>query len=102
VSEPGMIIFLLGIGVFFWWLLYGVECFINGTGRIGVFMPFACWFEELLWNLPFVGKRFRLKFTDGDKEWASKLPGPIHFVLMCIVFPLIPVAVYLLIVNLMT
>lgn len=81
---------LLALGVFVWWLYYGLECYLNGTLNGGIRMPFACWFEELSWNMPFVGWRARLDFTCNDEDWARRLPGWGHFIPTCIVLPLAP------------
>jgi len=86
-------VMLLCLGLSLWWAYYGVECFINGAFG-GVWMPFRCWWEEFTWNIPIIGKYYRLKFTQGDKEWAKMLPGPIHFGLVCVVLPLLPLLVY--------
>jgi hypothetical protein len=91
-------VLLLAFGAAFWWLYYGLECFLNGTmnqgGPYRLGMPFVCWLEELEWNLPIVGKLFRLDFTCGDEEWAAKLPGRVHFALTNVLLPLAPWIVY--------
>lgn len=37
-----------------WYVYYGFECALNGgtLGRNPLLMPFQCFWEELLWNLP--------------------------------------------------
>jgi hypothetical protein len=92
-NQPMDVLFIL-IGLLIWWLYYGLECFLNGTmvqgGPYRLGMPFVCWIEELSWNLPFVGWRARLDFTEGDAEWAKELPGPTHFIFSCVLLPLAP------------
>lgn len=81
---------MLAIGLFVWWLYYGLECYLNGTLNGGSLMPFVCWFEELSWNTPVTGWRARLEFTCGDADWARKLPGLGHFIPVCVLLPLGP------------
>ena len=37
-----------------WYLYYGFECALNGgnLGRHPLLMPFQCFWEEVLWNIP--------------------------------------------------
>jgi hypothetical protein len=84
----------LCFGLVAWWLYYGLECFINGATTGGFWLPLVCWFEELSWNLPFVGQKCRLAHTRGDADWAKQLPGPVHFLLTCVLLPLGPWLVY--------
>ncbi len=84
----------IAAGVAFWWIYFGVECFLNGELRGGLSMPFFAWFQELGWNLPFVGETARMEFTCGDKARADKLPGRWHFVLTNVLLPLFPWIIY--------
>lgn len=69
-------IIALSLGLIAWYLLYGLECFLNGAPR-GSSMPFRCLAQDLSFNLP-GGWGRRMKATKGDAEWASELPGWWH------------------------
>ena len=77
-------------GLSIWWLYFGVECFLNGSMRGGLLMPFIEWWNELLWNLPVCGWRFRMRFTGGDQWQAARLPGRWHFLAVNVLMPLSP------------
>ena len=91
-------IITLVLGLTIWHFFYGVEVALNG----GTFLypypiwtaPFYHWWFEMLQQLPFVGKRFRLEWTCGDEEKAQRLYMPFHFVCMCILLPLGPWLLY--------
>ncbi len=43
------------ISIAAWYALYGFECLLNGAGfgrKTIWFIPFECFWEEILWNLP--------------------------------------------------
>lgn len=86
-------ILMLMMGFIAWYFYYGFECVINGA-KPGFYMPFREAFYELTWNLPFISKDMRLRFTKGNQEWANMLPGPLHLISTCVALPLAPFALY--------
>lgn len=82
------------IGFVLWYLYFGFECAMNG-GTIcpvpSIFMPFYHLWYVFLHHLPFVGKKFRLEWADGDEEWAQDLYHPIYFFVTCVILPLSPI-----------
>lgn len=80
----------LALGVGLWYVVYGLECLMNGAFRGGPLLPFVCRWEEFTWNLPVYGPQARLAFTGGDAKWALQLPGVWHFLLMNIALPFGP------------
>jgi hypothetical protein len=94
-----MIEFLcLFIGLLIWWFYYGLECFLNGAQSAGPWygltMPFTQWLHELSWNLPFVGRIFRVRYAGGYGDTANMLPGRVHFLIVCVLLPLAPWMAY--------
>lgn len=87
---------LLWFGLVIWYFYYGVECFLNGAYSLvsDFIMPFEQWCLELSWNIPFVGETFRVKFANGDKEFADELYCPLHFLITCVLLPLGPWLIY--------
>jgi hypothetical protein len=106
-----MIIFMLVLGFVFWYLYYGMECYINGgsLGRNQFSMHFSLLWEEFLWFLPGgfdrrVDYLLECKVINPDVADYSEqeireitkemLPGRLHFVLTHGVLPLIPLLIY--------
>lgn len=91
-----VLLLLFGFGC--WYVLYGLECYMNGAIQGGNWMPFIQCYREFCWCLPWVGKKFRLADTLGDEEWAAMLPGRFHFMTMCVGLPLSPLIFYHLVI----
>ena len=91
-------ILILVASVAFWYVLYGLECFMNGgtIGRNQFLMPFQCLVEEAKWIVPIWGWRQRQLYSEkrGCPELAKTLPGPFHFFLMHVAIPFAPVLSY--------
>jgi len=76
---------IIAFGV--WYLVYGLECFING-GMGGWELPFRCLWDDIRFNSP-GGWQRRLRAVNGDEDWARQFPGIKHVVAMHVLFPVI-------------
>ncbi len=50
-----------------WYFYFGAECFLNGADSWDFFMPFKCYWQEILWNIP-GGQQRRIEWM---KEWVK-------------------------------
>ncbi len=119
-----MVVVAALVGLALWYLIYGMECAINGgtLGRNPYTMHFSLLWEEILWLLPVYGKRRREQFIKDqmgdfengmmfsgsqsftykeirekgnyDEVARSMLPGLPHFLFMHVFIPSIPVLIY--------
>lgn len=84
----GDYLFAFSIALTFWYVAFGFECAMNGGTRAGLTMPFYYMGQDFLCNIPFYGKKHRLKLSNGDQDWADAYPGIIHFTFMHIIIPM--------------
>ncbi len=74
-----------------WYLVFGIECFINGAHyENDLLMPFEQLYQEFSFNLPGGWER-KLKAYKGSTkhaaEWAAMYPGWGHILIMHLLFP---------------
>lgn len=108
-----LLLIAMSTGILMWWLLYGLECYMNGSTDIN-----RCLREEISWVLPGGRKRkadyIRALVGRSDHGWIGEfsyesirrdnlyevvgslvLPGFWHFCFMHILIPLIPLLCYM-------
>jgi hypothetical protein len=95
-----MLIFLIILNLGIWYILYGLECYLNGgsIGRNQFLMVFQCFYEDLLWVLP-GGISRKIKYCNeafGNLDMVDKLPGIPHFIFMHICIPFFMPVIYLI------
>ena len=90
-------ILALVVGFFLWYFIFGVECYMNGGPLPSDWsMPFRGLVQDLSFNLPGGWER-RLRFAEGDEEWAKQFPGWWHIYAIHVCLPLFPFGVVRLI-----
>ncbi len=84
----GDYLFAFSVALTCWYVAFGFECAMNGASHTGITMPFYYMGQDFLCNIPFYGKKYRLKLSNGDEDWGGQYPGIFHFTFMHIIFPL--------------
>jgi hypothetical protein len=78
--NENIALLLLLVGGALWWLLYGLECFLNGGS--GPFMHLKCLVQDASWLIPY----FRIKFVKEMVEYGNGticLSPPLYHQIYC-------------------
>ena len=78
------------LGHIMWYVLYGLECYMNGGSKSPYYYYFL---QDLTFILP-GGWRRKLNYCKGDIDLAKSLPSIFGFLFTHIFIPLIPLFVY--------